>query len=108
MADVDRLLAEYKEAHRDGEGDPRPFLDRASNTSERELLTALIDAYLEQAPRREFSREAFRASPAANVAEAVERSLVGSAGMWPALLPRLRGQARICLLYTSPSPRDRS
>lgn len=94
MSDVDRLLAEYKEAHLRGEGDPRPFLERAPE-GERELLAALIGAFLEQAPRREFSAEAFRDSPAAPVAEAVQRSLAGSAGLWPALLPRLRAQARL-------------
>lgn len=94
MSEVARLLTEYREAHRGGEGDPRPFLARAS-ASDRELLAALIDAYLEQAPRREFSAQALVDSQAAPVTEAVQRSLAGSAGLWPALLPRLRGQARL-------------
>jgi hypothetical protein len=94
MTDVERLLTEYKEAHRGGEGDPRPFLERASG-ADRELLAALIESYLEEAPRRQFSSQVFLDSPAAPVAEAVERSLAGSAGLWPALLPRLRTQARL-------------
>ena len=94
MSDVDRLLTEYKEAHRNGAGDPHPFLERAP-AEERPLFAALIDAYLEQSPRREFSAEAFRDSPAAPVAEGVQRSLAGSAGLWPALLPRLRTQSRL-------------
>jgi hypothetical protein len=95
MTDVDQLLSEYKEAHRGGrDADPRPFLARASGV-DRDLLAALIDAYLERAPRQEFDAEAFQASPAASVAEEVQRSLAGESGMWPAVLPRLRGRARL-------------
>jgi hypothetical protein len=95
MSEVDRLLAEYKQAHRsDGDADPGPFLARASGV-EREQLAALIDSYLERAPRRDFDAAAFRESPAAVVADSAYRSLAGSAGLWPVLLPRLRNQARI-------------
>jgi hypothetical protein len=52
MNDLERLLAEYKEAHRSGgEADPERFVSRLSGV-EREQLAALIDAYLERAPRR--------------------------------------------------------
>jgi len=94
MSDVERLLSEYKQAHNAGSGDPRPFLEQVRG-GDRELLAALIDAYLEEAPRRELSASEFRDSAAAPVAEAVQRSLAGSAGFWPALLPRLRTQARL-------------
>jgi hypothetical protein len=94
MAEVERLFAQYKEAHQAGEGDPRPFIAQVSGL-DREQLAALIDAYLEHAPRRELDRAGFRESPAAAVAEGVQRSLAGSSGMWPALLPRLRAQARL-------------
>jgi hypothetical protein len=95
MSDVERLLAEYKQAHRGGgDADPSPFLARASG-AEREQLAALIDAYLERAPRREFDAARFRDSRAAVVADSAHRTLAGSAGLWPVLLPRLRNQARI-------------
>jgi hypothetical protein len=95
MSDVERLLAEYKQLHRaGGDADPSPFLARTSGV-EREQLAALIDAYLERAPRREFDAAAFRDSPAAAVADSAQRTLAGSAGLWPVLLPRLRNQARI-------------
>ncbi len=94
MAQVDELLSEYKEAHRAGSGDPRPFLSRAQ-AADRALLAALINGYLENAPRREFDRDGFLESAAAPVAEGVERSLAGAGGLWPALLPRLRAQARV-------------
>src|SRR5918995_562483 len=90
MNDVERLLAEYKEAHRSGgEADPERFLSRLSGV-EREQLAGLIDAYLERAPRRELDAAALRDSPAAAVADSVQRTLAGSAGLWPVLLPPLR------------------
>jgi hypothetical protein len=96
MTDVQRLLSEYKQADRESSAgaDPRPYLARASGP-DRELLSGLIDAYLERAPRREFDAEAFHASPAAAIAEGVQRSLAGESGIWPALLPRLRGRAEL-------------
>ena len=93
MTQVDELLNEYKQAHRAGAGDPRPFLSRAP-AADRAVLAALIEGYLENAPRRDFAREEFLDSPAAPVAEGIERSLAGAGGLWPALLPRLRAQAR--------------
>jgi hypothetical protein len=94
MTQVDELLREYKQAHRAGSGDPRPFLSRAP-AADRAVLAALIEGYLEDAPRREFDREEFLESAAAPVAEGVQRSLAGAGGLWPALLPRLRAQARV-------------
>jgi hypothetical protein len=95
MTDVERLLTEYKEAHRGGgDADPLPYLARVSGV-DRELLAGLIDAYLAEAPRRPFSATALASSRAAPVAEEVERSLAGAGGMWPALLPRLRARARL-------------
>jgi hypothetical protein len=95
MTDVERLLTEYKEAHRGGgEADPRPYLERVPGV-DRDLLAGLIDAYLAAAPRRPFSAAALGESRAAPVAEEVERSLAGAGGMWPALLPRLRARARL-------------
>ena len=95
MSGVERLFEQYKQAHLSGAGaDPGPFLEQLRG-ADRALLAGLIDAYLEHAPRRGFDPQAFRESAAAPVAEAVERSLGGQAGLWPALLPRLRAQAQI-------------
>jgi hypothetical protein len=94
MTDVERLLTEYKEAHQGGgDADPRPYLARVWGV-DRELLAGLIDAYLEEAPRRPLPT-ALGESRAAPVVEEVERSLAGAGGMWPALLPRLRARARL-------------
>jgi hypothetical protein len=91
MDDLNRLLTEYKDAYRAGEGDPRPFLERAA-PGDRALLAALIDVFLEQAPRREYSED----PPAAGaVTDEVHRTLAGTSGLWPALLPRLRARARL-------------
>jgi hypothetical protein len=95
MSEVERILAEYKEAHASGgDADPRPFLARVSGV-EREQLAGLIDAYLARAPRRPFDAAAYRDSPAVTAAAAAQRALAGSAGLWPVLLPRLRNEARI-------------
>jgi hypothetical protein len=96
VSEVDRLLGEYKAAHLGGASpDPRPYLERAADPADRELLAGLIDAYLSQAERRPFDAAAFASSRAAAVAEEVHRSLAGAGGLWPALLPRLRAHARL-------------
>ena len=93
MTDVDRLLAEYIAEHRaGGVADPREYLSRASPPQSRELA-ALIDAYLARAPRQAFDQEAFRRSSAERTVDELERAIAGQAGLWPALLPRLRNQA---------------
>ena len=92
MSDAERLFAEYKELHQGGgEADPRPFLERVAGT-DREQLAGLIEAYLARAPRRTGGAPS---SAAATVADSLERSLAGSSGLWPSLLPRLRNRARI-------------
>ena len=93
MSDVDRLLAEYIVEHRaGGEADPRAFLSRASPAEQRELAS-LIDGYLARAPRQRFDQASFRGSSAERTVDELERALGGQAGLWPALLPRLRDRA---------------
>lgn len=93
MSDVDRLLTEYVAEHRaGGEADPRLYLSRASPEGRRELA-ALIDAYLAQAPRQPFEEAGFRGSGAERTVDELERAIAGRAGLWPALLPRLRDRA---------------
>ncbi len=93
MSDVDRLLAEYVAEHRaGGDADPREFLTRAS-PPQRTELAALIDAYLARAPRQQFDETSFRGSTAERTVDELERAIAGQAGLWPALLPRLRDRA---------------
>jgi hypothetical protein len=93
VSDVDRLLAEYLAEHRaGGEADPRAFLSRASPSEQLELAS-LIDAYLVRAPRQSFDQASFRGSSAERTVDELERALGGRAGLWPALLPRLRDRA---------------
>lgn len=90
MTDVDRLLAEYIAEHRaGGAADPGRYLSRASR-SEQDELAALIDGYLARAPRQEFDQAAFRGSSAERIVDELERAIAGQAGLWPAVLPRLR------------------
>lgn len=93
MSDVDRLLAEYIAEHRaDGKADPHGYLSRASPADKLELA-ALIDAYLTRAPRQAFDQASFAGSSAERTVDELERALSGRAGLWPALLPRLRDRA---------------
>ncbi|MGI8805949.1 MAG: hypothetical protein ACR2IN_09745 [Thermoleophilaceae bacterium] len=95
MTDVDSLLSEYIARQRSGgEADPTDLVERLEGVDRREL-EELIDGYLRRAPRREFDAAAYRESGAPQVVDALSRSLTGSAGLWPALLPRLRERARL-------------
>lgn len=93
MTDVDRLLAEYITEHRGGgEADPGEYLSRLPPVQRMELA-ALIDAYLARAPRQEFDQAALRGSSAERTVDELERAIAGQAGLWPAVLPRLRDRA---------------
>jgi hypothetical protein len=94
MADVERLLREFVEQDRREPADPLPYLEQLEG-ADRAELAALIDGYLARAPRRRFDPEAFESSPARAVAEELGRALGGVSGTWPALLPRLRHNARL-------------
>src|ERR671915_266657 len=73
MDDLNRLISEYKVAFGAGEGDPRPFLERAA-PADRALLAALIDAFLEEAPRRDSAEH----QGASRVTDEVQRTLAGT------------------------------
>ena len=93
--DVDRLLAEYVAEHRGGgAADSAAYLNQLHG-ADRAELAALIDGYLARAPRRTFDADAYRGSTAETMVEALDTSLRGQAGLWPALLPRLRSDAQI-------------
>jgi hypothetical protein len=93
MNDVDRLLADYIAEHRaGGDADPHEHLSRAS-PAQRTELAALIDTYLAHAPRQPFNQAMFRGSSAERTVDELERAIAGEAGLWPALLPRLRDRA---------------
>jgi hypothetical protein len=95
MSDVDRLLHEFAERYRAGEPvDPDELLSRVEGVERREL-EALIDAFLARAARRPVDPEAFAGTRAAEVVDSLSRSLSGSSGLWPTVLPRLREQARL-------------
>jgi hypothetical protein len=62
---------------------------------DRVTLETLIEAYLTSAPRRGWDEAEFEAAGTAPLVQGIEQSLAGSAGTWPALLPRLRARAQI-------------
>lgn len=95
MAGVDDLLQQFIERYESGDPlRPADVLAQVEGTDRRELET-LLDAYLERAPRRPFSAEAFAASPARPLVDDLTQSLEGIAGTWPVVLPRLRARARL-------------
>lgn len=93
MSDVERLFSQYTAEHRaGGNADPSEYLACAS-PAERGELSALIDAYLVRTSRQPFDEAGFRGSSAERTVDELERAIVGQAGLWPALLPRLRDRA---------------
>ena len=95
MPELDRLFTEFVERHLAGEDpDPWSYIDQLSG-DEREELEELIDAYFVGAPPRSWDAAAYRGSSAERIADALDRSFRGQAGLWPAVLPRLRDRARL-------------
>lgn len=93
--DVQKLLSEYIAEHRaGGDADPLDYIGRA-DAGDRRQLAALIDGYLARSPGAAWDEAAYRGSDAERVGESVGRSLLGVGGMWPAILPRLRNQAKL-------------
>jgi phosphohistidine phosphatase SixA len=95
MTDVEQLLRDYIREHRAGrEADPRAFVSRVDAGTNRRELEALIDAYLEHAPRAAVDRAA--TSPAVEaVVDQVLQELDQPGQTWRVLLPSLRMQARL-------------
>ena len=95
MTDVDRLLSEYIEEHRkSGAIDPARYLEQLQGV-DRVELEALIDGFLEHAPRRPWSAEAYAQSSAAALVDRLDRTLHGASGRWPTVLPALRDKAKL-------------
>jgi hypothetical protein len=95
MGDLNRLLAEFMEAHLAGKNpDPWEYVNQLDG-AEREELEELIDAYYIDAPAQRWDAEAFSGSAAERAADALDRAFRGQAGLWPSLLPRLRDRAHL-------------
>jgi hypothetical protein len=95
MPELERLFTEFVERHLAGENpDPWSYIDQLPG-EEREKLEELIDAYFVGAPPRSWDADAYKGSSAERIADALDRSFRGQAGLWPAVLPRLRDRARL-------------
>jgi hypothetical protein len=95
VADLARVFAEFVEAHLAGrDPDPWEYVERVE-AADRAELEELIDAYYVDAPLRPWDAEAFRGSESERLVDAIDRSFRGRAGLWPAVLPRLRDRARL-------------
>jgi hypothetical protein len=87
---VETLLEQYIEEHRNGgTADPLEYLSRVP-TERRSELAAMIDGYLARAPRAPLGQQPSPDPRSEATVEALSRSIEGAAGLWPALLPRLR------------------
>src|SRR5918996_1230914 len=95
VADLARVFADFVAAHLAGdEPDPWEHVGRVDE-ADREELEELIDAYYVDAPLRPWDPEAFKGSESERLVDAIDRSFRGRAGLWPAVLPRLRDPARL-------------
>jgi hypothetical protein len=95
MAELEHLFTEFVQRHLAGEDpDPWSYVEQLSG-KEREELEELIDAYFVDAPPRAWDSAAYKGSDAERVADALDRSFRGQAGLWPAVLPRLRDRAQL-------------
>jgi hypothetical protein len=89
-ADPQQLLSEFIATYeREGSADPRPYLAQLDGL-DRSELRALIEAFLERAPRRRWDPAEFKGSIA-------ERAVVaaGAEGGWRLILPQLRDKAKL-------------
>ena len=94
MTDPQQLFREFADRYAsEGSADPREYLARAEGT-DREELRALIEGFLERAPRREWDAGAFSGSIAERATERAAQE-AEPAGGWPEVLPELRHRARL-------------
>src|SRR4051794_16879675 len=96
MSDVEQVLREYIREHRaGGEADPRVFLARVEDPSDRLELESLIDAYLERQPRARVALPAAAYPAAEAVVDRIQDALDAPPQTWRMLLPALRMRARL-------------
>jgi hypothetical protein len=95
METTDRLLSEFIDAWNAGKR-PRvdDFVERAP-AAERDELAGLIGAFLEVAPAPAHTPEQLAEIRRDPTVQAVTGLLDSPGGLWPALLPRLRKQAKL-------------
>lgn len=99
MTDPQQIFRQFTDAYRrDGSTDPREYLARTEGIDRAEL-GALIDAFLERAPLRQWDAAAFSGSMAeralTRATEEAESAVTEGAAGWPELLPALRTKARL-------------
>jgi len=98
MSGPQQVFEEFVREYRgQGEADPRPYLARVEGVDRAELQ-ALIEAFLERAPRRRWDPDAFPGSLAERAlarAGAEEEGAAERPAGWPSLLPALRNRAQL-------------
>ena len=89
MSTVDRLLAEYAAAFRDGKTDPWPYIDQVEG-AEREQLDEKMEEFLHAVEPAKWDPEAFSKSPAAGLVDRLVPELLVPEQGWRDLLPSMR------------------
>ena len=96
MSDVEQVLREYIREHRaGGDADPRQFVSRLDDSADRLELEALIDAYLEHAPRARVDLSVMTSPAIESVVDRIEVELDQPPQTWATFLPQLRMNARL-------------
>ena len=95
MTETDRLLSEFMDAWTAGRR-PRvqDYLARAPDEA-RAGLAEQLTTFLEYAPTPDYDEATMAELMAEPAVVAAAEALESDAGLWPALLPRLRAQARL-------------
>lgn len=95
MTDPEQLFRQFVDSYREGgSADPRPYLAQLEGMDQEELR-ALIEAFLERAPRREWDADAYAGSLAERAMMAAQPESAEGVEAWPVLLPKLRTKARL-------------
>lgn len=95
MADLNRLVEEFAADFEAGRETDAARLLAQVPAEQRQELTALLDSYLMQTPRRKWDPVAYEGSLAETAVNRVYESIEGVSGTWPELLPRLRDRAKV-------------
>lgn len=92
---AEQLLAEFRQAWVEGRR-PRveEYVERADADIRTELVS-LLDAFLLDAPRPEYSEQTLAEISREPAVRDLVASLGGDSGMWPSLLPRLRRRTQL-------------
>ncbi len=95
MDKVDRLLNDFIAAWNRGERPSADHFVQRAPAGEQDELAGLIGAFLEMAPTPDYSPEQMAELREDPTVKSIAKMVGGRAGLWPALLPKLRNEAKL-------------